>query len=130
MLIVWSEKYATHVEIVDKQHQTIIDEINHLLDLMMQGKAHAEIGSVLDFLDEYTKNHFADEERIMAQHNCPIAEENKKQHAIFLAKIAEYKAALKSERSSTMVTLDVKKDLMDWLINHIVKIDMQLKNCV
>ena len=130
MEIVWSEKYATNVESVDKQHQTIIDEINHLLDLMKQGKARAEIGSVVDFLDEYTKNHFADEEKIMAKYNCPIAEENKKQHAIFLAKIAEYKTALKSESASTMVTLDVKKELMDWLINHIVKIDMQLKDCV
>lgn len=130
MAIAWSEKYATHVESVDKQHQTIIEEINHLLDLMSQGKARSEIGSVIEFLNEYTKNHFADEERIMAQHNCPAAEENKKQHAIFLAKIAEYKEMLKDEGSSTVVTIDVKKELMDWLINHIVKIDMQLKDCV
>ena len=130
MTINWSEKYATHVDSVDKQHQTIIEEINHLLDLMRQGKARTEIGSLIDFLDEYTKNHFADEERIMAKYNCPVAEENKQQHAIFLAKIAQFKDALKDDSSSTMVTLDVKKELMDWLINHIVKIDMQLRDCV
>ena len=130
MVITWSSKYATNVESVDQQHQTIIDEINHLLDLMKQGKARAEIGSVIDFLDEYTKNHFADEERIMEKYNCPVAEENKRQHAIFLAKIAEYKELIKTDSAKTMVTLDVKKELMGWIINHIEKIDMQLKDCV
>ena len=130
MEIIWSEKYATNVASVDQQHQTIINEINHLLDLMKQGKARTEIGSVIDFLDEYTKNHFADEEKIMAKYNCPVAEENMKQHAIFLAKIADYKEKIRSDSASTMVTLNVQKDLMDWLINHIEKIDMQLKTCV
>jgi hemerythrin-like metal-binding protein len=130
MAITWSSKYSTNVDSVDEQHKKIIEEINHLLDLMKQGKARSEIGSVIDFLDNYTQKHFADEEEIMARYNCPIAEENKKQHAIFLTKIASYKKMLADQSSATVVTLDIKQDLMDWLINHIEKIDMQLKNCV
>ena len=130
MAVTWTPQIATNVDSVDEQHKTIINEINHLLDLMRQGKARNEIGEVIDFLDEYTKTHFADEEKIMAKNNCPVAELNKQQHAIFLGKIAKFKEMLADSTASTKVTLDVKKELMDWFINHITKIDMQLKDCV
>ena len=129
MAVTWTPQIATNVESVDEQHKTIINEINHLLDLMKQGKARSEIGKTVEFLDNYTKTHFADEEKIMAKHNCAIAEVNKQQHAIFLGKIAKYKELLADENASTMVTLDVKKELMEWFINHITKIDMQLRDC-
>ena len=130
MSVTWTPQIATNVNSVDEQHKTIINEINHLLELMRKGKARNEISEVIEFLDNYTKTHFSDEEKIMAKHNCPIAEINKQQHEIFLTKIANYKEMINNESAKTLVTLDLKKELMDWFINHITKIDMQLRDCV
>jgi hemerythrin len=130
MAVTWTPQIATNVDSVDEQHKIIINEINHLLDLMKEGKARSEIGKVVEFLDDYTKTHFADEEKIMAQHNCDIAEVNKQQHKVFLDKIAKFKDQVADKNSSALLTLNIQKELMDWFINHITKIDMQLKNCV
>jgi hemerythrin len=130
MAFTWSAQYETNISKVDEQHQTIINQINQLLELMKLGKARHELSTLLAFLDTYTKKHFADEEKIMETNKCPMADLNKQQHVIFIANLQEFQARFDKENTSAELTLAVQKELMDWFVNHIVKIDLKMKECV
>ncbi len=130
MAFTWSAQYETNISKVDEQHQTIINQINQLLEQMKVGKARHELKELLAFLDSYTKKHFADEEKIMTANKCPLEEVNKQQHAVFIAKLEEFQSRFEKENASATLTLAVQKELMDWFVNHIVKIDLKMKDCV
>ena len=129
MAITWSAQYVTGVTQIDKQHETIINQFNELSDKMRMGKGKEEVGKAIEFLDEYTKKHFADEEKFMDQTQCGLIEINKQQHAVFIKKIADFKKRYEENPDDATLVLNVHSDLSDWFINHIMKIDLKLKGC-
>jgi hemerythrin len=130
MAMTWTSQYATSVPEIDEHHQTIITQLNTLHDQMKQGKGKQEIISTLEFLTTYTKMHFAAEEKLMQTYNCPVAELNKQQHAEFLQKVVNFGTRFDNEGASPTLTLAIQHELTDWILNHILKIDQQLKSCV
>ena len=52
-----------------------------------KGQAKEEIASLLLFLDEYTKKHFADEEKYMASVNYPELEKQQTMHRGFIGEL-------------------------------------------
>ena len=130
MAITWSNQYATSVPEIDEHHKTIITQLNTLHDQMKQGKGRQEIIPTLEFLTTYTKMHFAAEEKLMQEYRCPVAELNKQQHTEFIQKVVALGTRFEKEGASPTLTLTIQHDLTDWILNHILKIDLQLKNCV
>lgn len=130
MAVVWSNQLITGITQVDEQHKTIINQFNVLHDHMKMGKGKSEVGNALDFLESYTKQHFADEEKFMEMHNCELKEVNKKQHAIFIQKIADFKERFEKNPNDATLVLNVHNDLSDWFVNHILKIDLKMQDCV
>jgi hemerythrin len=130
MPITWTSQYLTGVAHVDDQHKTIINQFNVLHDQMKQGKGKGEIGKTLDFLETYTIQHFSDEEKIMKDNKCEMAAENIQQHAVFIRKIADFKKRFESNPTDPTLVLNVHNDLSDWFVNHILKIDLKLQDCV
>ena len=85
-MIAWDESMSTGVERLDAQHKTLIEKFNEL-SLVFAGNNIAETrlaaGELLDFLQFYAVWHFQQEEVLMDQYQCPIADVNKKAHAEF-----------------------------------------------
>lgn len=116
-LFPWSEKYSVSVSEMDNQHKILIGYLNELFDAMSQGKSQQIIGTILSKLVNYTKTHFAEEERQLQRINYPDIGRQKREHELFIAKLHEFV----NEYNSGKVTLslEVSNFLKNWLANHI-----------
>ncbi len=130
MAIQWSQAFNTGVEEVDKQHKTLIDQINKLNLAMQSGQGQESLGQTLAFVEDYVRSHFRAEERYMERVDCPVAKQNKNAHAEFLAKFTQLKRRFQAEGSKSSIVLEIHSYLATWLIEHIASIDTQLKHCV
>lgn len=119
-LINWSTQYSVEVSEMDAEHQKLIGMINDLHDAMKTGQGKVAMSKILGELDDYTKTHFAHEEKLMEEVKYTGLVEQQMQHQKFISKIAEYKTKLESEN---IMTLEVMNFLKDWLVNHITVID-------
>ena len=70
-LFEWSEKYSVGIREIDDQHKKLIGLVARLQDAMREGKGKAVLDKVLAELIQYTRTHFAAEERIMQTNGYP-----------------------------------------------------------
>jgi hemerythrin len=133
-MLQWSEKLETGDSIIDSQHKTLIGYINQL-----EGLAHTTnfdrrevefILNLVDFVEQYTLAHFAHEENCMARHRCPVYEQNKTAHLRFLEFFKNFKRCFESEGCRPTVLKDLHETCTDWILTHILHIDLQLKPCL
>jgi len=119
-LIVWSKSYSVGVSQMDREHQRLIDIINNLYAAMRSGRSKDAIGSILDELIDYTKTHFAHEEKLMQEANYDGLDEQKRSHVSLVSQVVEIQ---QKYRSGTALGQEVMSFLKDWLINHIQGLD-------
>ncbi len=127
-IIEWDEtRMTTGVESIDCQHQELINKINALHAACVAGTAKAELVTMVQFLGQYAKDHFAHEEGVMQQHRCPMRGQNKAAHAQFLKDYERLAELVEKEGASTTLVLQLKDMLGHWLTNHICKVDTGLR---
>lgn len=120
-IIIWSSDLSVNVAEMDRQHKKLIDLINELFDAMSSGKGKDVIGKILDSLMEYTKTHFASEERMMQIHNYPEQSAQQSEHTKLTKQVMELQGKFKG--GSVSITLETMNFLKDWLQNHILQND-------
>lgn len=125
--IPWDESLRVGIDTIDQQHQQLIEHLNLLMVALRENKAKSEIETIINFLDRYIARHFGFEENCMSAYNCPVACNNKEAHGYFRKTFEEIKTQFRTEGASLSLVLKVNRNLLDWFINHIRKIDMQLK---
>ncbi|MCX6080623.1 MAG: bacteriohemerythrin [Chloroflexi bacterium] len=119
----WSESYSVGSLGIDAQHKKLFDLVNELHDAMSQGKGKEILGATLDKLVNYSKEHFAIEEKMLANVNYPDLPTQKLEHAAFIQKVFELQTQYRSGKVA--LTLPVMEFLKDWLVNHIIKNDQK-----
>jgi hemerythrin len=117
---------TTGVRSVDEQHKELFRQVSSLKDAMTQGKGRDEIKRVLDFLGSYVVKHFAEEEKLMEEFDCPAASANKAAHHAFLTKFKELQARFDSAGAGPSLVLEAYDVVTTWLVQHIKRIDTQL----
>jgi hemerythrin len=116
-LIKWNEGLSVHVAEMDRQHQKLVDLINELNDAMSKGKGKEVVGKTINGLLNYTRVHFAEEERLFDQFNYPDANSQKNMHKKFVDKVVDFKQQHDSGKVAlSIVVIDF---LSDWLKQHI-----------
>jgi hemerythrin len=123
-LIVWNDALSVKVDEIDVQHQQLVALINQLHDAMSQGKGREVIGSVLAGLLEYTRTHFAAEERMMVAGSYPGYPVQRAAHEALIQQVVDLRTRFLT--GETVMTQEVMKFLKDWLMEHIRVLDMQL----
>ena len=81
MAIEWQEELATGIEHVDSQHKGIFARFESFSTACYAGYATEDLIKLMDFLKDYTHNHFCDEEKSMQGVEYPdlcIQQENHK----------------------------------------------------
>lgn len=126
-LIIWNDSLKIGLPEIDQQHKQLIDQLNRLVDAMQANRGTAEIQEIVRFLDIYVNQHFSYEEGCMHRFSCPVATQNKAAHAHFINVLAEVKTELRNKGASLGLAIKVNEQLLDWFVNHIKKIDIQLK---
>jgi hemerythrin len=119
----WSEKYSVNIREIDDQHKKLIGMVNQLHNAMRQGQGKQALDKVLKDLIQYTRTHFAAEERIMKANGYPEYDVHKEKHDKMTDKVANIYRDYQDGKAS--MTLDVMKFLENWVDKHIMSTDKQ-----
>lgn len=120
-LIIWTkEQFGTNVSLHDQEHQEIFRLVNVLGDAVGAGD-RALIGKQLDALISYVAQHFASEEANFTKYGYPATAAHKAQHDELVATCLDLQK--KFHAGEAEVTDETAAFVVDWLTNHIPKID-------
>jgi hemerythrin-like metal-binding protein len=119
MALEWTQNLAVGVELIDKQHKTWFEKANQLFEAGKQGKSKDYIVKMFDFLDEYTKTHFNDEEKYMLSIKYPEYNIQKQLHTGFITKLADLRKEYEASGANISVIINANQMILDWLVKHI-----------
>lgn len=122
-MIEWREEFSFGIEKIDNQHKEFLRRLNDFLAALKGGKGKEEILRVFEFLEGYVVFHFEDEENFMKEMGFSDVEKHVKVHKEFREKVSGLKETLEKEGPSLSFILKISKELTDWYINHIGKMD-------
>jgi hemerythrin-like metal-binding protein len=127
----WTEDLSTGSKIIDDQHKELFSRINDLVDAIKAHTCKYKIGDVVKFLDEYIVFHFGEEEKFMQEHKYPKYPQHKAQHTKFINNFNELKIELQKleggrKPGSYDLSVETNQVVVDWILDHIVKIDKEL----
>jgi hemerythrin len=130
MPVVWTPKLSVGVKHIDDQHKIWFEKANGLFEAGKERRAKDYINTMLDFLDEYTKQHFKDEEAYMEKIRYPEIDAQKRAHANFIKDLAKLKNDYNESGGNILVILNANKMVIDWLSNHIKTMDKKIGDYV
>lgn len=128
-MLAWKEHFSTQNDQVDEQHKELFKMVNDFEQQIRDDQARSGYRDVLGFLGDYAKVHFADEERIMEENQCSIAQENKEAHRQFLEAYSGFVKRFQTQGYSDTLAHELLKTTQDWLVKHICGMDVRLRHC-
>ena len=123
-MIQWTKALEVGHPSIDTQHRRLVEILNEVMDGMTKPGAATTITHVLKELIDYTKTHFAMEDKLMTGSRYPDATAHRGEHAELIGKIEALEADLKSGKQ--MVGSKTVMFLRTWLLDHILKTDKKL----
>jgi len=123
--VIWDTTLDVGVSHFNEDHRRLVGFINDLHGGIVSGLGIAQMTYILDGLIDYTKNHFAREEEMMAKHDYPDIKAHRREHYELMKQVAEFSARLGEGKAS--FTLELMSFLKDWLVNHIKVTDMKYR---
>lgn len=126
----WNENLVVGIPQIDKQHKELCDQIDKLYAAASAGKGAEEAYKTLEFLEQYTKKHFADEEVLQQKIGYPKYPQHKEMHDQFVKKIAQMKQEMLATGINLPMMIQINHTISGWLINHIMRVDSELKNYI
>lgn len=113
----WNARYAVGVEVLDGQHQELLELINRLGEGLRSGRDFDELVDALRELVRYTEHHFATEERLMDELGAR-SERHRAEHRRLVDDLMRLTLRLDLEGVSQSAAF-----LRDWLFRHIDEVD-------
>ena len=129
-MAMWKDSLKIGVPLIDSEHKELCDRIDKLFAACSQGKGRAEIVETVNFLESYTIKHFSDEEKLQRSSSYPKVAEHKALHEFFIKKLADMKKDMEEHGATIAIVSQTNYFLMDWLLNHIQKVDTELANYI
>ncbi|WP_183356341.1 bacteriohemerythrin [Geomonas silvestris] len=126
MSIAWTNDLATGVADIDNQHREIFARVNRLSEACAEGKGKEEVLKLLNFLEDYVREHFAAEEKLQIREGYPEYAAHKAMHARFIADLERLASTFREEGATLSLVIMTNKTLTAWLVQHISKVDMEL----
>lgn len=117
-MLKWNDKLSVGIASIDEEHKKLVKMLNDLYDGIMSGHGKETLGNVLDSLVEYTRVHFAHEEKFFAQTGYKEAVLHKKEHDELTKQVIEIQGKYKSGAISTL-SIELMQFLKNWLVKHI-----------
>ncbi len=113
--IKWTDELNTGIQVIDSQHQRIVDYINSLDDIS-DSHDREEVERILGQLVDYTLSHFAFEESLMEDAGYSFINGHKKVHELFVKRVGDFQQRFKMGED---ITDELLRVLKSWLLNHI-----------
>lgn len=126
MAIQWTSNLSVGVELIDDQHKIWFQKADQLFEAGQKGQAKELILQMFDFLDEYTKVHFRDEEKYMASIQYPGIDEQKRMHTGFIDELAKLRKEFVESGGNILLIINANKMVINWLTKHISTADRKI----
>lgn len=121
----WDDGLLTGVRVIDEQHKQLFEEANNLMVAVVRHDGEAIIGKFLDYLETYSKEHFASEDDLMQMYAYPRIEEHRREHAYFFDETRRMRQEI-GANYTTGAVIQVATKIIVWMTRHIPKQDMPL----
>ncbi|MDR3177592.1 MAG: bacteriohemerythrin [Campylobacteraceae bacterium] len=115
----WDRSYELGIDIIDKQHQRIVQYINDLQNTL-KTRDREKIADTIANIADYTVSHFAHEELLMEKAGCASLEIHKKIHESFMQTVERYQNSFKQGYD---IAGQLMAELQIWLTYHILNED-------
>lgn len=126
MAYIWNKDLETGNPMIDQQHKQLIQCINDLLEACSQGKGRDKIIETLQFLENYTKKHFGDEEALQKRFGYPDYTNHKRYHETFKKTVSDITAQMKATGPTVALVAKVNTSIASWFVNHIKNEDTKV----
>jgi hemerythrin len=122
----WRDSLLIGVDKIDLQHRKLVGIVDEVMAACIEERGRDVVEKALDFLLNYTKEHFEDEEALQAEVGYPGLEAHKRIHDQFIMTASALMNDFmeKGPRPTLVKTLNVT--LVDWLVNHICTEDKKI----
>ncbi|MBF0556314.1 MAG: hemerythrin family protein [Nitrospirae bacterium] len=120
-LIMWNSSLSVQIEEFDDHHKKIVKLLNSLFDAVAARKGNSTIEPVVGELIDYTRYHFAAEEKLMDKCSYPWVAAHKHEHDELTRKVLDFQKQFKEGKA--MVDLHLLNFLKEWLTKHIMVTD-------
>jgi hemerythrin-like metal-binding protein len=122
-IITWDKKYSIGIEVIDNQHQKLVEHLNSYYESILNGKAKDEIDNILEKLIDYAVYHFSEEEKVMNSIKGSNFSSHFQEHKNFCLRVLELKAKAHSGEEVSYELFDFMKD---WVLTHILLVDQKI----
>lgn len=119
----WNDELATGIVEIDDQHKEIFQRVGRLTAACGEGKGKDEVLRLLQFVQEYVKEHFAAEEKSQIRSAYPGYTAHQAEHAKFMADVKNLTAEFEADGATLSLVIMTNKTLVSWLVRHISKTD-------
>ena len=126
MAILWTPNLSVGVTNIDAQHKKLFEKADQLFEAGKAGKSKDFIGQMLDFLGDYTQQHFRDEEAYMTSIRYPELATQKAAHKNFIAEITKLKKEYQTSGGNISLIINANQMVVEWLTKHISGLDKKI----
>jgi hemerythrin len=119
----WEESYNIGIKEIDIQHRGLFDMISKLATTRRYDAEGRYFVATLNKFIEYTRLHFATEERYMHEAQYPKIAEHKQEHTQFLQQLERVAQSHKKEDPAS--EQKILNFLKEWYVDHILGTDRE-----
>lgn len=126
----WDDSLLIGIKEIDNQHKQLIERLDAVIEAIEKNQGEGAIAQTLDFLLDYTVEHFSTEENFMIRHNYPDLEFQKRQHREFKESVNQMIEDFELDGASKEIADHIRDFLFIWLKKHIREVDLLLARFV
>ncbi len=113
----WSPEYSVNIKAIDDQHKELVAILNRLFLAVSRQEGDKVIAGILDSLTDYTRTHFALEERLMREAKYDDLNAHMEEHRRLIEKLDRLcKVHMLEEKP---IYFEMLSFLKSWLREHI-----------
>jgi len=121
-----SKNYSTGHHHIDEHHEHLLELITQL-DRVIQTNRRKNIEPIIIFLEDYSEDHFKEEEDIMKQSNYIGYSLHKAEHQKFKHLVKDLRNLYENNKPTAHLVFFIRK-IIDQLVTHIKTIDISIKD--
>ena len=123
----FTEDCMIHIDQIDEEHRRLFQIVNETMSLLEHTEDVSALSkNLLKTLADYAATHFAHEEAYMESIQDPELPLQKKEHADFAQKIADFQVDASSAQAARESLEELLRYLVRWLYHHILSSDMMI----
>jgi hemerythrin len=117
----WRDSFSIHVAQMDNHHKRLIEIANKTMEHLYNNSERESLANAFDALVDYTRYHFAAEEKLLALYNYPGTDAQNKSHTELIRQVIEYKERVLG--GDVPKRADFLNFIESWLVRHVLDED-------